>query len=779
VRRTKGLVERAVTSVITPGIALDDEYLQAGTNNYIAAISVNGKCSGLSYMDVLTGDFRVIEFKNLSSLEDELRRVAPKELVVEEGTSFSDPGKNKAESFSFKKVSTLSSYDFSKEVATERLIKKFNVQSMDGFGCAEFSEGLRAAGALLHYVKEARKTEFSHITKLAPYYLGNYLALDHTSRRNLEITENIRTHDKRDTLLGLLDRTKTAMGARLMRRWLSYPLTELSLIQKRQDAVEILIEEKITRSDIDEALDGVYDLERLIGRVSFGVINPRELVSLKLSLKRVPILKELLNGLAPEFLTELRASLDEVEEATSLIENAVNDTPPATLKDGGVIKAGFRAELDELREIGTGGKDAISALEARERERTGVSTLKVGYNRVFGYYINIPKTKSFTVPDDYIRKQTLVNAERYITPELKDFETRVLSAQEKILLLEGELYCEIRDAIAKFTDRVKNTALAVSSLDALNALAEVAEKQNYTKPLMEKGSSIVIIEGRHPVIEATLKEDFVPNDITIDSSEQIHIITGPNMAGKSTFMRQVALTVLMAQVGSFVPAKSARIGVVDRIFTRVGASDDLARGQSTFMVEMNETANILNNATDSSLIILDEIGRGTSTFDGLSIAWAVAEFLHDKKGKKAKTLFATHYHELTELSLTKERVKNYNISVKEYDGKVIFLRKVVPGGASRSYGIQVAKLAGLPDEVVKRAELILQNLESGELNDAGKPRFISNNKEGEAKEAQPNLPNLFAHDAALREHIRSIDLDKTTPIDALKALYKLKEIVDS
>ena len=775
----KGLVERAVTSVITPGVLLDDDFLDAETNNYIAAVSINGKRSGLSYMDVLTGVFRVIEFESRASLEDELLRVAPKELVVEEGLGYPGEKALASNNLPFKKISKLGRYDFTTDVAVGRLTKKFRVQSMDGFGCMGFSVGLRAAGALLHYVTEARKAELGHITGLVPYSLGNYLTLDHTSMRNLEITENIRTHEKSGTLLGLLDHTKTAMGARSMRKWLSYPLTDVTEITSRLDAVGELIDEKLTRMELQETLDAVFDLERLIGRVSLGVANPRDLVSLKVSLKMVPVVKGLLKNLSTPFLRDIRASLDEVEEATTLIEAAINDTPPISVKDGGVIKEGFRSELDEYRKIGAGGKEAIAALEAKERERTGVASLKVGYNRVFGYYLSVPRTKTFEVPEDYIRKQTLVNAERYITPELKEFETRVLEAQEKILELEGELFAEVREKVSAFANRVMETAGRIATLDAVASLAQVAQTENYVKPQVFEGSSIEIIEGRHPVLEATLGTEFVPNDILIDSNDQIHIITGPNMAGKSTFMRQVALIVLMAQAGSFVPARSARIGVVDRIFTRVGASDDLTRGQSTFMVEMNETANILNNATDKSLIILDEIGRGTSTFDGLSIAWAVTEFLHDHQGRGAKTLFATHYHELTELSLTKEKVKNYNISVKEYDGRVIFLRKVVPGGTSRSYGIQVARLAGLPEEVVARAEEILKLLESGELNEAGKPRFIPEDDSGSLSAGQPNLPKIFTHEDPLYEYVHAIDLDATTPIDALKALYKLKEIVDS
>ncbi len=783
----KGLVQRAVTSVITPGVALDDDFLEPGANNFIAAVSIGKKIAGLSFMDVLTGEFRVIEFGNTEELNDELLRINAREVVVPEGSSFPPESSNGSSSSlepPFKKVSYMGEYDFSSEIALKRLTRKFNVLSMDGFGCSELTEGLKAAGALLHYVTESQKTELGHVDKLTPYSLGNYLTLDHTSRRNLEITENIRTRGKTDTLLGLLDRTRSPMGQRMLRNWLTYPLTDVDEINKRLDGVGELISDKIARGALQDAFDGVYDLERLAGRVSLGVANPRDLVSLKLSLMKVPRIKELIAKFASPFLSRLASLLDEVKEASDLIDEAINDAPPISLKDGGVIKEGFRNDVDELREIGSGGKEAIARLEAKERERTGINTLKVGYNRVFGYYLSVPRTKLANIPEDYIRKQTLVNAERYITPELKEFETRVLEAQEKVLELESSIFAEVREVVAGFSERIRVTASTLATLDVALSLADVSQAQNYVRPEVCEGSIIEIKEGRHPVIEGSAKatgnEGFVPNDIRIDSTDgQIHIITGPNMAGKSTFMRQVALIVLMAQIGSYVPAQSASIGVVDRIFTRVGASDDLSRGQSTFMVEMNETANILNNATDKSLIILDEIGRGTSTFDGLSIAWAVAEFLHDREGRRAKTLFATHYHELTELSLTKERVKNYNISVKDYNGRIIFLRKVVPGGASRSYGIQVAKLAGLPAEVVKRAGVLLRNLENGELDEAGKPRFISRDDKAASKESQPSLPNIFSHEGAVKEHLKSIDLDKTTPIDALKELYKLKEIVDS
>jgi DNA mismatch repair protein MutS len=607
--------------------------------------------------------------------------------------------------------------------------------------------------------------------------------MDHSTRRNLELMQNIRTGDRAATLLGLLDRTKTAMGGRRLRAWLTYPLVEVDPIKNRLEAVEEFLDNKEGRMDIEETLTGVYDLERLIGRVSLGVASPRDLVSLKLSLKKIPSLKGLLQGFSSHVLKGIGDKLDVVEEAVNLIEASINDLPPATTREGGFIKDGYSKELDELRAIGSGGKDWIARLESSERKRTGINTLKVGYNKVFGYYIEVTKANLTQVPSDYIRKQTLVNAERFITPALKEWEAKILTAEERAQELEVNLFKDVTCELAKSTERVQKTASLVATLDVLCSFARVSEDRNYVKPTINNGEAIIIEQGRHPVVEVASSDPFVPNDLLLDCKEdQIIVLTGPNMAGKSTYIRQVALICVMAQTGCFVPAESATIGIVDRIFTRVGSSDDLSRGQSTFMVEMTEAANILNNATSRSLVILDEIGRGTSTFDGLSIAWAVVEYLHDTPGASAKTLFATHYHELTELSLTKQRIKNYNMVVKEWNDRVIFLRKVVPGGTNRSYGIHVARLAGLPEEVVGRAMEILKNLEKGELNEAGMPRLATRatSVPGEdPQKLQKNLPNLLGGERdPIHDELRKLDTDSITPIEALNILNRIKDMLE-
>ncbi len=773
----KGVVTRAVERVVTPGLALEDEYLDGSDNNFIAAALIGKKGSGLAYMDVLTGEFRVSEFSDPALISDEIGRISVSELLLVDG----DNASGVIDRSYLKNVSTLSAYDFSHDTAVKRLNEHFGTVTLDGFGCAGFNLSVRAAGALLHYVSTTQKAELRHIKRLTPHFPSEHLILDDTTRRNLEITANSRTGDKAGTLLSLLDVTKTAMGSRLLKDRLLNPLMDIEEILARLDAVEEFLECRRERSLLVEELDRVYDLERLNGRVSMRVAAPRDLIALKDSLLSIPSIKNVASSLKAERITSITASLDPVKEASSLIERAINDEPPANLKDGGVIREGYSRELDELREIGDGGKDWVARLEKTEKEKTGIQSLKVGYNKVFGYYLTVPKAKVEQVPVDYIRKQTLVNAERYITPELKDWEAKILGAEERAREIESAIFTDVREEVASMSERIRKTAGAVAELDVLIALSTVAGKKNYVKPSLNSGSAINIIEGRHPVIEASSVEPFVPNDLRLDSGdEQIHILTGPNMAGKSTYMRQNALLVLMAQSGSFVPAASADIGVVDRIFTRVGASDDISRGQSTFMVEMNETANIVNNATERSFVILDEIGRGTSTFDGLSIAWAVTEFLHDHKGSGCgpKTLFATHYHELTELSLTKERVKNYNMAVKEWNEDIIFLKKVVAGGASRSYGIQVARLAGLPPDVIKRAGEILKNLEVDELDGEGSPRIAHTGKGDDLplKDGQLALIAAPRGNDKLTQFLDGIELEKTTPFEALTALYRLKEL---
>ncbi len=769
----KGLVERAVVRVITPGVAFDPELLDPKTNNFIAAAHVDVKGCGLAYMDATTGEFRLTELETPAALGDEVRRLRPLELVVQEDLA----AHFGSEEFPVKKLSQLGKHDFDLKVASTRLKDHFKTLSLDGFGITGMPGATRAAGALLHYIKQTQKAQLDHVERCIPYSTADYLVMDSSTLRNLEVFANIRTGGREGTLLSLLDRTRTAMGARRLKDWLLHPLKEKGPINDRLDAVEELVEARMKRAEVQTLLEGVYDLERLVVRVTLGAANPRDLVSLKDSLKRIPLLQEILKDSSSTILKGLASGLDPVSEAVTAISDAIIDDPPPLVRDGGVIREGYSPTLEELRKTGSGGKDWIASLEAAERARTGINSLKIGYNRVFGYYIEVTRSNLSGVPEDYIRKQTLVNAERYITPALKEWEERILSAEEKARELEASLFAELVREVATLAPRVHATAHAVSILDAAASLAAVAEELDYTRPTIDPGMAISIEGGRHPVVEAQPSCDgFVSNDLFIgDGSGSIMILTGPNMAGKSTYLRQNALIVLMAQTGSFVPASRASIGLVDRIFTRVGASDDLARGHSTFMVEMNETANILNNATPRSFIILDEIGRGTSTFDGLSIAWAVVEYIHDAAQECARTLFATHYHELTELSLTKELVKNYNMAVKEWNDRIIFLRKVVPGGSSRSYGIQVARLAGLPAEVIKRAGEILRNLETGELNDSGVPRLAL---KGDARDAGLQKTLLGEKDP-VREALKDVDVENTTPVEALNTLSRLREMLDS
>jgi DNA mismatch repair protein MutS len=600
--------------------------------------------------------------------------------------------------------------------------------------------------------------------------------LDDFTRRNLELTGSLLDGGRRGSLLEVLDRTVTAMGARKLRHWISHPLVDLTAIRRRHAAVAELVEESLRRDDLRVQLDGVYDLERLNARIALATGNAKDLVALKLSLERLPKLLTLLAETSDPLLSELRERIDPLQDVVALIGGAIVDDPPFVLREGGLIRAGYHAELDELRQISREGKGWIARLEQEEKERTGIASLKVRYNRVFGYYIEVTRSQLARVPEDYQRKQTLAGAERYITPTLKSYEEKVLGAEERLVELEYDLFQEVRRQVAAHGARLQTSAEGLATLDVLTGLADLAHARNYCVPAMDDGTALVIEEGRHPVIEAmNLGERFVPNDLVMDSrDQQILVITGPNMAGKSTFMRQVALIVLMAQVGSLVPAKAARIGVVDRIFTRVGASDNLARGQSTFMVEMTETANILNHATPRSLIILDEIGRGTSTFDGISIAWAVAEHLHDTAQVAAKTLFATHYHELTDLALTRERVSNYNVAVKEWQDQILFLRRIVKGGASHSYGIQVARLAGLPEAVIARAREVLRNLEAGEF-EAGAPRLAKSKRT--AAPPPPQLGLFDRSDDPLRQRLEEIDIAVLTPLEALNRLDELKKMV--
>ncbi len=769
-KTAKGIVKREVVRVVTPGIALDENLLDSKSNNFIAAISLGGNSVGMAYMDVTTGDFRLAEFHDIESLLEEINKIEPSELILHEGMK----GKQELKSMPDCKITTIPVHEFDHDAASRRIMEHFNVASLEGMGCFAMYEGTRAAGAILFYVAETQFSSLRHVKRLIPLYPHNYMVVDIATKRNLEIMRSLRDGSKKGTLLALLDKTKTSAGGRKLKEWLNYPLMDIDEIGRRQDSIGEMLEDRTLRDEIQARLAKVYDLERLVCRVAMGVANPRDLVALKASLVEVPKIKDLLKDCGSILLRGIHLELDDLHEVVHLISSAIIDSPPPNVREGGVIKKGFNRELDELRSVSSGGKEWIAQLEAKERVRTGIGSLKIAYNKVFGYYIEVTKVNLAGIPADYVRKQTLTNAERFVTPELKEWEDRVLGAEEKALNLESLLLQGVIRTVAQYVDRIQKTAGLLAGLDVIASMAQTADERNYTRPMINDGDAIHIIDGRHPVIEASMDERFVPNDLLLDCDQnQLIILTGPNMAGKSTYMRQVALIVIMAQVGSFVSAGGATIGVVDRIFTRVGASDDLARGQSTFMVEMAETASILNCATGRSLVMLDEIGRGTSTFDGMSIAWAVAEHLHDNERLRSKTLFATHYHELTELSMTKERVKNFSMAIKEWNGRIIFLRKIVPGGSNRSYGIHVARLAGLPEGVVARAKEILDNLEKGELDAMGMPRIAA----AGAGEGVAQM-SLFRRKDPLRDEVLELNPNEITPLEALQVIFRLKEIAE-
>jgi DNA mismatch repair protein MutS len=750
--QAKGIVRREVVRVVTPGSVVEESGIEGSASLYMAALSGDGNRYGLAYVDLSTGEFRVTEVDEWRELVDELGRIDPAELLIPEADNLADH-----KDLSRYRVEALRKENYNKDKAEDLLEEQLGVKSLAGFGCVDMAHGIAAAGAIVHYLKETQKVNPVHIKDLLAYRLGDYMFLDESSILNLELFETMRRRSAKGSLFQILDRTATPMGSRLLRRWIGYPLVDINRIRQRLAAVANFRDDRIFREDISAELKGIYDLERLNGRVSLGRANARDLEALKLSILRLPGIKKRLADSTSELLSEISRSMDTLLDIAEIIENAICDDPPVSLKEGGLIREGYNRELDELISITRDGKSWIAELAQTEKKRTGISNLKIGYNRVFGYYIEISNGNLHMVPSDYIRKQTLTNGERFINQALKEYEEKVLGAEEKRVQLEFALIGEI---------------------DVLSSLAETAELFSYACPEVNESGVIDITDGRHPVIEQTVKnEEFVPNDIHLDDvDQQFMIITGPNMAGKSTILRQTALTVLMAQMGSFVPASKAVIGMVDRIFTRIGASDDLTRGQSTFMVEMDETANILRHATTKSLVILDEIGRGTSTFDGLSIAWAVAEALHDKDGLGIRTLFATHYHELTDLLATRRRARNFNIAVKEWKDSIIFLRKLVPGGTSRSYGIQVARIAGIPDQVIARAKEILENLEKGEMDD-GMPRLArSNAKHGPRDGIQLNL--FGGNDQRLVKWLKGLDISSMTPLEAMVELDKLKRYVD-
>jgi DNA mismatch repair protein MutS len=770
----KGLVKRDVVRVVTPGMIVENELLDAKSNNYILAVTKNGNLAGLSYLDISTGTFRVVESIDFTAIIDETLRISPREVLLPD-LSDDDPFFSTLRSaISDKHVTFLSESVFSFKRGREQLIEMFKTFSLEGFGCEHLRVGIRAAGALIHYITETQKQKIEHIAGIESYLLESYLQVDDLSCRNLELVRNIRTGSKEGTLLGVIDHTVTAMGGRLLRRWIRYPLIDMEEIRFRQDAVHEAKENIQKRRQVRENFGSVYDLERLGSRISMGHANARDLLALRRSLSILPeVIVELSEFNCPFF--RLEENVEALSRLADLMERSIREDTPLTVNEGGMIKTGYSEALDELIEISRDGRGFLAKLEAKEKKATGISTLKVRFNKVFGYYIEIPKARSESVPIHYVRKQTLVNAERYITDELKAFESKVLGAEEKRAKLEYDLFNGIRLEVIGLNSSIQAVARYLARIDCILTLAHVADLNDFNRPEINRDGIIKIEDGRHPVVEKiTTGERFVPNSVGMDNIEnQILIITGPNMAGKSTVLRQVAIIVLLAQMGSFVPARSASISITDRIFTRVGALDNLSQGQSTFMVEMQETANILNSATAKSLVIMDEIGRGTSTFDGLSIAWAVAEYLHDLKGAGVKTLFATHYHELTELADSRQRVKNLNIAVKEWNDEIIFLRKLVKGGTNRSYGIQVARLAGIPADVIKRSKKILYDIENRESGTKGKR--VMDTVKGEPVKGHLQL-NLFRQPGEIIfDTLLDLDISRMTPLEAMNCLSELQE----
>lgn len=782
----KGLVKREVIRVVTPGTILNASALDETKNNYLMAIMYTGNLYGIAFCDVSTGDFHITEVSGKEGLEDEIFKFNPSEIIC--NRLFDMSGENLEEldgRVHFTRTEVQDWY-FEEENAVSILKEHFAVADLSGLGITDYEVGTIAAGALLRYLYETQKSSMPHITNIEPYVAGKYMIVDTSTRRNLELTETLREKQKRGSLLGVLDKTRTAMGARLMRSFIEQPLLEKAGILERQDAVKELFDEYVMREELREYLNPIYDLERLIGRISYKSANPRDMLAFASSLKMLPPIRELLKSCRSTLLNRLLEELDPLEDICSLIESAIAEEPPITIREGGIIKDGYNEDVDTLRRSKTDGKSWILEMEGKEREKTGIKSLKIRYNKVFGYYIEVTNTFKNMVPDSYIRKQTLTNAERYITPELKKMEDMVLGAEDRLSGLEYELFCDVRDRVASQVIRIQKTAKAVAYLDVLASLALVAGRHNYVRPSINERGVIDIKNGRHPVVEQMIpNEMFVANDVLLDNGKnRISIITGPNMAGKSTYMRQVALICLMAQIGSFVPAQSANIGICDRIFTRVGASDDLASGQSTFMVEMTEVANILRHATKKSLIVLDEIGRGTSTYDGMSIAWAVVEYIADARSLGAKTLFATHYHELTELEGALPGVNNYCIAVKEQGDNIVFLRKIVRGGADKSYGIQVAKLAGVPEKVTERAKELVNELTNADIAVRAKEIAQAQVKAQKKRVSKPddvdaNQLTLFdtIKDNDIIEELKNLELSRMTPLDALNTLYRMQSAV--
>ena len=808
-KQAKGIVKREVVRIVTPGTNLNTQVLDETKNNYLMAIVHTTNAYGISIVDITTGDYYVTEVDTERKLMDEIFKWSPSEIICNDTFFVSGINIDALKSNSNLALSPLEPWYFDDELCVRVLKEHFKVGTLDGLGLKDYSIGVIAAGCIMQFLRETQKNSLSHITKLTPYTYEKYMLLDSSTVRNLELIETMREKQKKGSLLWVLDKTKTAMGARLLRSYMEQPLIDFDMINQRLEGVSQLKDNMITREEIREYLNPIYDLERLMSKICYKSANPRDLIAFRSSLSMLPHIKFLMQSFDTPLLKDIYEELDTLDDILTLINNAIEEEPPLAVKEGGIIKEGYNAEVDRLRKAKTEGKDWLMDLETKEREATGIKNLKIKYNRVFGYYLEVTNSYQSLAPESWIRKQTLANAERYTTPELKELEDIILGAEDKLFSLEYDLFSEIRDQISMEVKRIQQSAKAIARIDVFASLALVAEQNNYVKPNMNTSGAIHIKNGRHPVVERMISHDmFVSNDTLLDNKHnRVSIITGPNMAGKSTYMRQTALIVLMAQLGSFVPAQSAEIGIVDRIFTRVGASDDLASGQSTFMVEMTEVANILRNATKNSLLILDEIGRGTSTFDGLSIAWAVVEHISNACVLGAKTLFATHYHELTELEGRLEGVNNYCIAVKEQGEDIVFLRKIVKGGADKSYGIQVAKLAGVPASVLKRATEIVNELTGNDL--ALKARNLAEPEVATVQEAviqeEFNLEALLTDYAPkdgldttkskkskstnqlsifsvcdnedIITELRDIDIARFTPIDAINKLYHLQKTI--
>ena len=783
----KGIVKREVVRIVTPGTNLNMQALEETKNNYLMCVVYLTNKIGISVIDITTGDFYVTEVEDNKKLLDEINKFSPTELVCNDGLLVSGIDLEDLKNRLGITIYHLDAWYFDDDTCKKLLLEHFKVNTLTALGIDDFLAGQIAVGAVLQYLYETQKNSLAHITHINPYVASKYMLLDSSTRRNLELTETLREKQKRGSLLWILDKTKTAMGARMLRTFVEQPLIEKTDIEKRLDAIEELNTNMVSRDELREYLNPIYDLERLLGKISYKTANPRDLLAFRNSVQMLSPIKTVLKEFKKPLLQTIDSEIDDLTDLYDLITAAITEEAPIAIKEGGIIKDGFNEDIDRLKSAKTQGKEWLAELESQDRERSGIKNLKIKYNKVFGYYFEVTNSFKGLVPEDYVRKQTLANAERYTTPKLKELEDTILNAEDKLYGLEYDLYCDIRDTIAMAVSRVQHTAKAIAQLDVFTSLAFVAERNNYTRPELNEKGIIEIKDGRHPVVEKMISNDmFIANDTFLDENKHlISQMTGPNMAGKSTYMRQAALIVLMSQIGSFVPAKSAKIGIVDRIFTRVGASDDLASGQSTFMVEMNEVANILRNATSRSLLILDEIGRGTSTFDGLSIAWAVIEHISNKRLLGAKTLFATHYHELTELEGKMNNVNNYCIAVKEKGDDIVFLRKIVKGGADKSYGIQVAKLAGVPEVVIGRAKEIAEQISDNDITE--KIQNISVDTKYEKKKQksydQVDLEQMSLFDTVKDEDIikelKEIDVSNLTPLDALNILYKLQNSINN